>query len=169
MRHIVVLTGLMGLAGCQTLDASYGLAFGANTGHLTHRFTNVEVGKSVSLSGHTNAIYFDEVFRNATSLEVHLTRSELCYATGECSPNDYDIRVPANGSTTLESSVETSEPSTESYTETYFGTDASGAAVALTVIFRAAAYQRRASPPPAAAPPASTPGAESGRAQPLPG
>lgn len=166
MRQIAVLTSLIALAGCQTMDASYGLAFGANTGHLTHRFTNVEVGKSLSLSGHTNAIYFDEVFRNNTSLAVHLTRSELCYATGECYPDgEYDIRVPANGSATLESHVETSAPATEAYTETYFGTDASGAPVALTVIFRAADYRRRAAPPASAPPPAS--GSESARAQPL--
>jgi hypothetical protein len=142
VRKIAGLTGLVALAGCQTIQPHYGLSYGANTGQLTHRFTGVELGKAVE-TGYDRAIYFTEVFSNRSGSEIHLTESQICFTvTGACHELEYDITVPAGKTANLDSHLSTNQPLREGYTETYFGSDATGSAVALTVNFRPETYFR---------------------------
>jgi hypothetical protein len=156
VRKIAVLTGLAALAGCQTIAPQYGLSYGANTGQLTHRFNGVELGKAIE-PGYDRAIYFTEVFRNLSGSDIHLTESQICFTiNGECHSIDYDIMVPAGKTMNADSHLSTSQPLREGYTETYFGSDAAGNPVALTVTFRPEAYFGSASasrPPTASSPP----------------
>jgi hypothetical protein len=163
MRQIAVLTSLVALAGCQTIDTQSGLSFGANTGQLSHRFANVYLGKAIG-TGFSHTIYFTEVFRNVTNVGVHLTNSQLCYvASNECFDMEYDITVGPNQSASYDSNVSTNDPTGEGYTETYFGSDFAGNPVGLTVIFRAGAYSltsagsRTQASPQASAAPQNTP------------
>jgi hypothetical protein len=140
MRRIAALTALVALAGCQTTGGSGGLGAGTDTGHLSHRFIDVYLGKAVG-TGFSHTIYFTEAFRNLTGSRIHLTSSRFCYALPrECFDMEYDIVIGPNETVNHNSNVSTDDPTGERYTETYFGTDSAGNPVALTVSFRAGDY-----------------------------